>query len=102
MSGRRGYYRYGVTNAGGRLKLVRDVTVWRGYENEFVVLSEEPEATGELLTLERVVNGTVMAIEVLVIESHPTLINGSVRHRLRLRLNEPAGSCDEPSATRAH
>jgi len=96
MSGRRKYHRYSVTNAGGKLKVVRDVTIWRDIEDDFIAISDEPEATGEWLVLERVVNGTLMTIEVCVIESHPTMVNGSIRHRLRLRTNE---SFDEQPMT---
>jgi len=102
MSGRRSYYRYVVTNTGGCLRVVRDVTTWRGNDNEFVVISEEPEATGEFLTLERVVNGAVMAIQVCVIESHPTIVNGSVRYCLRLRSSDAADSCEWDDEARAH
>lgn len=102
MSRRRGYYRYGVTNTGGCLRAVRDVTFWHEYENEFVVISQEPEATGELLTLERIVNGTVMAIGVSVIESHPTIVNGTLRYRLRLRSADATGDREGHDATSAH
>jgi hypothetical protein len=102
MSGRRSYWRYGFTNTAGSLRVVRDVAIWRENDNEFVVISEEPETTGELLMLERVVNGTVVAIEVCVIESHPTIVNGSVRHRLRLRSNDDADGCDRQDAAPAH
>lgn len=85
MSGRRGFYRYGVTNAGGSLRTVRDVAIWKAAEDEYVVLSDQPEATGESLTLERIVDGAVRAIDVFVIDSYPVIVDGSVRHRLRLR-----------------
>jgi hypothetical protein len=88
MSGRRSFYRYGVMNADGSLRVVRDVMVWRDADNGFIVVGDEPEATGELLTLERVVNGTVITIEVTVIDSHPAIVNGAVRHRLRLRSSD--------------
>jgi len=100
MSGRRGYHRYVITNTGGCLRVVRDVTISRGKDNEFVVISEEPEATGELLMLERVVNEAVVAIEVVVIESHPTIVNGSVRHRLRLQSCAAADDCERQDARR--
>jgi len=102
MSGRRGYYRYRLTNTGGSLRVMRDVTFRRECNNEFVVISEEPEATGESLILEHVVDGTVMATRVRVVESHPTIVNGSVRHRMRLRSSGGAESCESNDAARAH
>jgi hypothetical protein len=101
MSGRRGYHRYGVTNTGGCLRVVRDVVLRRECGNEFVVISEEPEVTGESLTLERVVNGAVMATQVCVVDSHPTVVNGSVRYCMRLRSSDDADHCEWNEA-RAH
>ena len=102
MAGRRGYYRYGVTNADGRLRLVRDVAIWPGHDDEFVAISEEPEANGAVMTLERVVNGVLTSIEVSVIDSRPTMLDGSVRYRLRLRLNDGSADSDRAPAARAH
>jgi hypothetical protein len=92
MSSRRSYQRYGLNNASGYLRLVRDVTLWRGVESEYVVISDEPEAAGELVTIEHAVNGTVVSAEVCVIDGHPTIVNGIVRHRLRLRSDEGIGT----------
>ena len=85
MSGRRNYHRYGVNNAGGSLRVVRDVVIRRGVANEFVVISDEPAAVGELLTLERLIDGLQTAIEVAVVDSRPAIVNGSMRHRVRLK-----------------
>jgi hypothetical protein len=85
MSGRRNYHRYGVNDAGGCLRVVRDVVIRRGVANEFVVISDEPAAVGELLTLERMVDGLQTAIEVAVVDSRPAIVNGSMRHRVRLK-----------------
>jgi hypothetical protein len=101
MSGRRGYSRCGVANVGGRLKVARDVAVWRHAENEMLVVSDEPGTTGEVLTLERVVHGTPVTIEVCVIDSHPAIVNGTVRHRLRLRSNVDSDN-GELLGTRTH
>ena len=90
MSGRRGYQRIGVNDADGYLRVIRDVTIWRGVGSEFVVVSDEPEVSGEVMTLEHVVNGTAITLQVCVIDGHPAIVNGKVRHHLRLRLQEPA------------
>ena len=101
MSGRRQYHRYSVTNAAGNLKVVRDVTIWRDIEDDIIAIGDEPEPTGELLELEHMVNGTLITIQVSVIESHPTMVNGSIRHRLRLRTNDSFE--EQPrAAVRAH
>jgi hypothetical protein len=88
MSSRRSYRRYGVRNAEGCLKVVRDVAVWREFDDVFIAVSDNPEGSGELLMLERVINGTLITIEVAVIDSHPVIVNGRVQHRLRLRSSE--------------
>ncbi len=91
MSSRRSYRRYGVRNAEGCLKVVRDVAVWRELDDQFIAVSDDPEGSGELLMLERVINGTLITIEVAVIDSHPVIVNGRVQHRLRLRSSEGDG-----------
>jgi hypothetical protein len=80
------------------LKVARDVAVWRHAENEMLVVSDEPGTTGELLMLERVVHGTPITIEVCVIDSHPAVVNGTVRHRLRLRSNIGSDTGEQPDA----
>jgi hypothetical protein len=101
MSGRRNYHRYGVANAGGSLRVVRDVVVQPGAGNEFVVISDEPAAIGDLLTLERMVDGFHTSIEVAVVDSRPAIVNGSMRHRVRLK---PTGTKQVQTrrAKRAH
>jgi hypothetical protein len=98
MSGRRGQHRYGVTNADGSLRTVRDVTIRGGSENEFVAISEEPAAAGEILTLERVVEGKPVVSRVVVIDSRLVMVRGSVRYRLRLKVSELAERQDDPEA----
>ena len=100
MFGRRNYHRYGVSNAEGHLRVVRDVTVFHGVEHEFVVISEDPEPSGEQLTLERIVDGQVTSMDVSVIDSQPAIVDGTIRHRLRLKsLN---GHHRRPTTDRAH
>jgi hypothetical protein len=100
MFGRRNYHRYGVSNAEGHLRVVRDVTVFHGVEHELVVISEDPEPSGERLTLERIVDGQVTSIEVSVVDSQPAIVDGAIRHRLRLKsLN---GHDRRQTAERAH
>ncbi len=100
MSSRRSYRRYGVRNAEGCLKVVRDVAVWCERDDEFIAVSDDPAGSGELLILERVINGTLITIEVAVIDSHPVLVNGRVQHRLRLRSNEGDGESRWVGGTR--
>jgi hypothetical protein len=98
MSGRRGQHRFGVTNADGSLRIVQDVTLRGGSENEFVAISEEPAAAGEILTLERVVEGKSAVTRVEVIDSRLVMVRGAVRYRLRLKISETAERHDEQQA----
>ena len=91
MSGRRGHYRFGEVNAEGTLRLLRDVTVHRHGADEFIAMSGEPAAHGELLTLEPADVGTGAAIAVCVVDSRPAMVGGKIRHRLRLKAVERAG-----------
>ncbi len=84
MSGRRVDQRYSVGHAEGVLRVLRDVTVRRGAANGFVVISTDAAGAGEVLVLERIVAGSVVGTEVRVVDSRPVLVNGCVRHQLRL------------------
>ena len=91
MSSRRSYRRYGVRNAEGCLKVVRDVAVGASSRSVHRRQRRPGRISGELLMLERVINGTLITIEVAVIDSHPVIVYGCVQHRLRLRSSEGAG-----------
>src|SRR5258706_7653161 len=84
MLGRRRNFRHGVANAPGTLRVLRDVTIARTAEREFVAISTEPAINGERLTLEHTVNGATVAETVRVVDTRPALVRGAVRHRLTL------------------
>lgn len=91
MSGRRSYPRFDVSpSSEGVLRILRDVTVQRAHENELLVIGREAGVVGDELTLEIAQPLTALSATVRVVESLPILINGAVRHRLRLR-REGAG-----------
>jgi hypothetical protein len=102
MSGRRGHYRFGEVNAEGTLRLLRDVTVHRRGADEFVAMSGEPAAHGELLTLEPADATTAAAIAVCVVDSRPEIVGGKIRHRLQLKAVDAECADDDRSlASRA-
>ena len=80
--------RYGVTNAVGILRVLREVTVRRGLGGEFIAISDAPATIGERLTLERIVNGTLVTVPVCVVDSRPAVVRGTLRHRLRLQQSD--------------
>jgi hypothetical protein len=72
--------------------VLRDVTVEEARPDEVVVIGREAGVVGDVMTIEitepMTVEGTVR-----VVESLPIIIDGAVRHRMRLlRLSSFAGS----------
>ena len=86
MSGRRSHARFNITpSSDGVLRVLRDVTVQRAHENELLVIGREAGVVGDQLTIEIAEPDAAIRATVQVIESLPIIINGAVRHRLRLR-----------------
>lgn len=83
MSLRRRNSRLQVLNADGVLRVWRDVVGSRTDEGEYLVISTEPALKGEQLTI-YFASGTDRSIPVRVIDSQPLIVDGSVRHQLRL------------------
>lgn len=84
MLGRRLYHRHLVADAKGTLYVPSDVTVQRQGDKELIATSDEAHVQGEKLAIE-LVNGTSRErVYVRVEESCPILMDGSIRHRLRL------------------
>jgi len=63
-----------------------DVTIERYGENEVWVVSSTPAHRNELLTLDAIGSGPSVTLNVRVADSVPVLIDGVVRHRLRLAI----------------
>ena len=56
MTGRRGHCRYGMTNAAATVRVLREVTVQNGTDDEVVAISGEPAVAGDVFILDRIVN----------------------------------------------
>ena len=85
MSGRRSHPRFAVaTPWDGAMRVLRDVVVDRVSREELLVISQAPAIAGEDMTLDLVGAGTTMELRVKVLESRPVIIEGTVRHRIRL------------------
>ena len=85
MSGRRSHPRFAVaTPWDGAMRVLRDVVVDRVSREELLVISQAPAIAGEDMTLDLVGAGTTMELRVRVLESRPVIIEGTVRHRIRL------------------
>ena len=88
MSGRRIHSRYQrVTPWAGQMCISRDVTVQvDGTSNEIAVLSDAPGVVDEELTLALVSSSGNMNLRVKVVDSRPQIVEGVLRHRVRLQL----------------
>ena len=76
-------------NTDGVLRVWRDVTGFRNDDGDYLVISNEAGVKGEHLTV-YLASGTNQPISVRVVDSQPLILDGSVRHQLRLRhLEEP-------------
>jgi hypothetical protein len=83
MSVRRRQSRSEIVNAEGVMRVVRDVTVRRTERGELVALSAEAGISGEILTIHFASDGNT-PVPVRVIGSKPVMVDGSLRHELRL------------------
>ena len=71
----------------GVVRVLRDVVLDRTSQDELLAVSHAPGVSGETMTLDLIGGGIALAIKVTVLESRPVIVNGAVRHRLRLALH---------------
>jgi hypothetical protein len=83
MAARRRASRMDFVNADGVLRVLRDVVVRRTERDEFIAVASEAGVKGEILTIYFAADGN-KPVPVRVIDSRPTIVEGSVRHQLRL------------------
>jgi hypothetical protein len=97
MSGRRSYARFNINpSSEGILRVLRDVTVQHVQNDEVIVVGREAGVIGEVMSIESTEPATIDG-HVRVVESFPVIIDGAVRHRLRLqRLSALAGPQNPP------
>jgi hypothetical protein len=68
------------------MRVLRDVVVDRVNREELLVISQAPAIAGEEMSLDLVGAGTTMELRVKVLESRPVIVEGTVRHRIRLHV----------------
>ena len=86
MSGRRSHVRFAVVRAPqGVLRVMHDVIVEQATSGEVVAISREPGVFGEPVVIEFPAAEPAGEMRAQVIESHPVVVDGTVRHRLRLQ-----------------
>jgi len=68
------------------MRVLRDVVIQRTDGDELQAVSQVPGISGEEMTLDLMGAGTTLGLKVRVIESRPVMVEGAVRHSLRLAL----------------
>ena len=85
MNGRRSHRRFAIaSSAEAVLRVLRDVILERADGDEIAVISRDAGVVGEHQTLEIVGMDSRLTYGVRVVESRPVVVDGNVRHRLRL------------------
>ena len=86
MSGRRRYDRFQPAGPWeGRLRVLRDV-VLQVEPGGLLAVGHAPGVAGEALHLDVTADDQRLELNVEVVESRPVIIDGGVRHRMRLRV----------------
>jgi hypothetical protein len=70
------------------MQVLRDVIVQRDGDIGLVAIGQAPGVVGEQLTLDLAGGGHLVTCQVRVEESRPVILDGSVRHRIRLGILE--------------
>ena len=90
MSGRRSHPRFAVaTPWDGTMRVLREVVVSRVNGDELLAISHAAAIAGEEMSLGLVGAGGTLDLRVRVLESRPVIIDGNVRHRVRLAVVPP-------------
>jgi hypothetical protein len=71
------------------MRVLRDVVVDRVERDELLAISHVPGVIGELMTLDLTGAAGSLELKVRVTESRPVIIEGAVKHRIRLGLLQP-------------
>jgi hypothetical protein len=89
MAGRRRHERFAPAQPwDGAMQVLKDVIVQRDGDAGLVAIGQAPGVVGEQLTLDLAGGGHVVTCRVRVEESRPVILDGSVRHRIRLGILE--------------
>ena len=70
--------------AEGVLRVLRDVIVHRDGDQEWIAIGREPAVVGEILMLDVDEGDVRHRLTMCVVESRPVIVDGDMRHRIRL------------------
>jgi hypothetical protein len=74
----------------GALRVKREVAVETGVDGTLAVISDLPGVPEEILTLDLIGTRTSTSLTVQVLDSRPVIVEGAVRHSVRLSVLERA------------
>ena len=83
------------------MRVLRDVTIDRAEGNEVHAVSQVPAVVGEEMTLDVMGAGAEMGLKVRVIESRPLMVQGVVRHQVKLAMVGTTVEASVPEPQRA-
>ena len=72
----------------GVLRVLRDVMVYRIGDQEWIAVGREPAVVGEILMLDVNDGDSRKRLTMCVVESRRVMLDGEVRYRIRLQLDE--------------
>ncbi len=70
------------------LRVLHAVTVYRIGDEQWIAVGREPGVLGEILLLDVDEGSSRKRLTMCVIESRPVMLDGYVRYRIRLQLDE--------------
>ena len=95
MSGRRSHSRYAVLQSPeGILRVLSDVVIQSTVHDHTIALSREPGILGELVMVQFPTDNDT-GVHARVQESQPIMVEGSLRHQLRLRHVDSTAASEE-------
>ena len=101
MSGRRSHARFAVVRSPeGVLRVLKDVVIQSRTDDHIVAISRQPGVLGESVSVQPSPDEG-WRVRARVLESHPVLVDGSVRYQLRLHTLDAApgeATKDRPEA----
>ena len=84
MSGRRSYARFDMLRSPeGVLRVLHDVVIQSKTDGHIVAISREPGVLGESVSVQLLADDE-SELTAKILESQPIVVDGSVRHQLRL------------------
>jgi hypothetical protein len=98
MSGRRSHARFAVLQSPeGVLRVLQDVTIYQYVTDHTIALSSEPGVVGELVSVCFPVEERGATVIARVSDSQPIVVDGAVKHQLRLHHLEalPSNLCED-------